>query len=54
MERLISDEHERKRLGDHAASVTARFSVDKVVRMWEEVLEDTKRSMRDKGNCAVI
>lgn len=39
MDRLMSDETERKRLGEAAKGVTERFSQDKVMSKWDELLE---------------
>lgn len=41
MERLMADEAERKRLGSRAVEITARFGLEKVMRMWEAVLEQS-------------
>lgn len=39
MQRLISDEIERKRIGTHAVEVGERFSLKKVMELWERVLD---------------
>ncbi len=39
MERLMVDEAERKRLGSRAVKVTERFGLEKVMRTWEDVLD---------------
>src|SRR5438034_1136756 len=39
MERLMSEETERKRLRSHAVEVVERFGLKKVMEMWETVLE---------------
>ncbi|MCB7128091.1 MAG: glycosyltransferase family 4 protein [Candidatus Brocadiales bacterium] len=43
MGRLMSDEAERKRLASRAVEVTERFGLEKVMRMWEEVLNNVTR-----------
>jgi glycosyltransferase involved in cell wall biosynthesis len=40
MERLMSDEEERKRLAARGPEVAERFSLDKIVGMWEVVLKE--------------
>jgi glycosyltransferase involved in cell wall biosynthesis len=39
MNRLMSDEKERQRLGKAALEVTERFSIEKVMVMWEDLLD---------------
>jgi glycosyltransferase involved in cell wall biosynthesis len=43
MDSLMSDEKERKRLGSRAVEVIERFSLEKIMRMWEEVLGASSR-----------
>ncbi|NDJ17879.1 glycosyltransferase family 4 protein [Myxacorys almedinensis] len=38
MERLMSDTEERNRLASHAPEVTERFSLEKIIEMWENLL----------------
>ncbi len=38
MDRLMSDENERRRLGTRAVEVLERFGLEKAMRQWEEVL----------------
>ena len=44
MDRLLSDEGERKRLGARAVEVTSRFAKGSVMGMWEAVLQAAVRS----------
>jgi GalNAc-alpha-(1->4)-GalNAc-alpha-(1->3)-diNAcBac-PP-undecaprenol alpha-1,4-N-acetyl-D-galactosaminyltransferase len=41
MDRLMEDRGERERLGARAVDVTERFGVERVMRMWENLLTDT-------------
>jgi len=43
MKRLMNDSNERKRLGESARTVRERFSMENIMKMWEEVLTG--------GNC---
>ncbi len=40
MDRLMSDETERRRLGDEARRVTERFSLERVMSMWDELIHE--------------
>jgi len=46
MDRLMSDEAERNRLASRAVEVTERFGLEKVMGMWEEVLNRVTRERR--------
>jgi GalNAc-alpha-(1->4)-GalNAc-alpha-(1->3)-diNAcBac-PP-undecaprenol alpha-1,4-N-acetyl-D-galactosaminyltransferase len=39
MESLMSNEQERQRLGTNASEITQRFSLEKVMGMWEDLIE---------------
>jgi GalNAc-alpha-(1->4)-GalNAc-alpha-(1->3)-diNAcBac-PP-undecaprenol alpha-1,4-N-acetyl-D-galactosaminyltransferase len=40
MERLMSDEKERQRLSDRAKEVTEKFGLEKVILMWESLINE--------------
>ncbi|MGH7944155.1 MAG: glycosyltransferase family 4 protein [Opitutaceae bacterium] len=46
MSRLMDDATERRRLGDRARAVTERFGLDRVARMWEELIGAAVREAR--------
>lgn len=46
MDRLMSDEAERNRLASRAMEVSERFGLEKVMGMWEEVLNRVTREKR--------
>jgi glycosyltransferase involved in cell wall biosynthesis len=43
MDRLMSNQAERQRLGANAREVTERFSIGKIMNMWDELLTHTCR-----------
>jgi glycosyltransferase involved in cell wall biosynthesis len=43
LDRLMGDEAERKRLAARAPEVLERFSVEKVMSMWERLIFDCAR-----------
>lgn len=51
MERLMSNEEERKRMGAHAASILQRFSLERIVEKWETLLLNVveQRGMSVRG-----
>ncbi len=44
MDRLMSDEAERRRLGEGARRVTERFGVERVMSMWDELLGEVSEA----------
>jgi glycosyltransferase involved in cell wall biosynthesis len=42
MDRLMSDETERRRLGSSAFEVAERFDVERIMSMWEDVIEEVR------------
>lgn len=40
MDRLMSDEAERRRLGERAVEITERFGLEKVMALWDRLLEE--------------
>jgi glycosyltransferase involved in cell wall biosynthesis len=46
MDRLMADRAERQRLGVRAVDVTQRFSVERVMKMWDDVLMGAKNEER--------
>ncbi len=51
MERLMSDEAERQRLGSRAVEITVRFDMKKVMEIWEAILQQAfaRRKGRDSS-----
>lgn len=49
MSRLMSDEAERRRLSRRAVEVTKRFSLEKVMGMWEELLGEESQESNKSG-----
>jgi len=45
MDRLMSDEAERKRLASRAPEITQRFGIEKVINLWESLLKEKKRGL---------
>jgi GalNAc-alpha-(1->4)-GalNAc-alpha-(1->3)-diNAcBac-PP-undecaprenol alpha-1,4-N-acetyl-D-galactosaminyltransferase len=43
MDRLMEDQTERQRLGANAVKITERFSVEKIMSMWDDLLVHTRR-----------
>ena len=43
MDRLMRHEGERKGLADRAPEITARFGTEKVMGMWEELIQEVIR-----------
>lgn len=48
MERLLNDDEERFRLGYEAAKSVERFSVERVMKQWEDLIEQVIQSERHK------
>ena len=40
LERLMSSAELRKKLGEQARKITERYSLDKIVQSWEELIVD--------------
>ena len=40
MDRLMSDESERKRLGTQAKNVIHRFSLNRIMGLWDSLISD--------------
>jgi hypothetical protein len=50
MDRLMANPAERLRLGTRATEVVERFSIDKIMSMWDELVAHTcRRGMGAKG-----
>lgn len=40
LRRLMADEQERKRMGKNAVEITERFSIERIMKLWDECLND--------------
>ncbi len=49
MDRLMADSGERQRLGDSAVEVLERFSIGKIMGMWDELVVHTSRGRAPSG-----
>ena len=52
MDRLMADRTERQRLGARAGEVVERFSIDKIMNMWEKVLANSCQLSLNKESSA--
>jgi len=48
MERLINDESERKRLGANARKSAERYSIEKIMPIWEDLIEQVIRARQKR------